>query len=123
MIAPNDGSRALYILTIGLLPEEEEYFQNLVLKKGGEFKKAHDELDVWNQARRANFDVFVVGQCEHIEIPSYLVWLLKGIASQANIIVIYSNITAEERKRLENTECVHVLQRYYENQHIKLVAC
>ncbi len=111
MIAPNDKNNALRILAIGLLPEEEKFLQNLVRQNGGELKQAHDDLDVWNKARSEPFDVFVLGQCEQIDTPSYLIWLLKGIANQSNIILIYSKITAEEQKRLNHSNSVHVLQR------------
>jgi len=111
MIAPRDNDHPLSILVIGLLPDEEKFLQNLVRQAGGELKKAHDDLDVWNQARSKKFDVFVLGQCEQIEIPSYLIWLLKGIANQSNIILLYSTITQDEKKRLDHSNSVHILQR------------
>ena len=111
MIAPRINEQTLRFISLGLDPKEQELLKHLSSEIPCELQIAQDDLDLWSHARYGSFDVCILGQSEEIPDPSYLVWLLKGIAGESQIILIYSTLNKEEAERLERFDAAFVLKR------------
>jgi len=111
MIAPRQEEQALQVISIGLQSEEQTGLAEIISDLGGELRTALDDLELWSHARYGRFDLCVLGQSKEITDPSYLIWLLKGIANQSRIILIYSTLAPEEAERLKRYHAIYVLQR------------
>ncbi len=110
MIAPNE-SKQLRILSFGLEPQEDHWLQRYAQAIHGTLEKAEDDMDLWGKAQKGDFEVCVLGQCSEVPDPSYLIWLLKGVANHSRIIMIYSQVPEDEARRLQRLHASHILQR------------
>lgn len=111
MIAPKENEHRIRIVTLGLNQKELALIDGLLKRVKGQLITASDDMDLWGLVRTGEFDLCVLGQGGEIEDPSYLIWLLRGLANHSRIILIYSNISSEEANRLDRFHASYVLQR------------
>ena len=109
MIAPRED--VLHILSMGILQQEREILQQYATETGSELVLAKDDLDLWNHARNGQFDLCILGQTEEIPDPSYLIWLLKGLANHSKVILVLSTMTSDIEERLERFHASFSLTR------------
>ncbi len=109
MIAPRENK--LRFLLMGLQPSEDEILQQYARKTDCEMVFTKDELDLWNHARNGQFDLFILSQTDDIPDPSYLIWLLKGLANHSKVILVLSQVTAEIEERLDRFHASYALER------------
>ncbi|MEW6234925.1 MAG: hypothetical protein AB1656_06020 [Candidatus Omnitrophota bacterium] len=118
MIAPRDNEHTLRLLSLGLSSQEKTLVESVAARIGGALHCAKDDMDLWGFARTGRFDLCILAQNEEIHDPSYLIWLLKGLASHSRIILIYSSIAQEEANRLKRYDAPHVLVRPVDAAHL-----
>ncbi|RJP19059.1 MAG: hypothetical protein C4527_28025 [Candidatus Omnitrophota bacterium] len=116
MIAPRES--VLHILSIGLQPQEREMLQNFAKESGDDLIFAKNDLDLWNHARNGNFDLCVLAQTEEIPDPSYLIWLLKGLANHSKVVLIFTTLTPELEERLQRFHASRALERPIDSQQL-----
>ncbi len=90
MIAPNDNTTKKRILALGLQAGEAELVNQIADNLGVIADIAQNDLDLWDHAQSCHYDLYILGQSEEIPNPTYLIWLLKGVAVRCKFILIYS---------------------------------
>ncbi len=111
MTVSQNSNYSVRIMTIGLQPAEIESLQKIAHDAGGIVHIARNDLDLSSQAHLYHFDLYVFGQSEEIQNPSYCMWLLKGVATHCGAILIYTTLPKEEQKRIGRFHATHVLGR------------
>lgn len=111
MIAPREQNQNLRFVSLGLSQQEQQILEQAATQIGGVTVHANTDMELWNQARVSQFDLYIIGQSQDTPNPSYLIWLLKGIANHDRIILIYTSRHQEETERLKRYDAMYVLDR------------
>ncbi len=101
----------LRILTLGLTLEEQKQLYEIATQTNCIIYQVDSEIELWKQTCDLEFDLFVLGQSDSLPHPSFRVWLIRGIASNAFITVILDDPNTIELEQLTNCPKINVLER------------
>ena len=101
----------LRILTLGLTLEEQKQLYEIAAQTNCIIYQADSEIELWKQTCDLEFDLFVLGQSDSLPYPSFRIWLIRGINSNAHITVIFNNLSSIELEPLNNCPKITILER------------
>jgi hypothetical protein len=99
------------IVTLGLNDSEKMFLKKHYENSPWEIISANTEMDLFGHADQEKCDLCIIGQSNAIQFPAYIAWLLKEIIKPSRMVVVTSNLSRQEARRLRKYRVRFVLNR------------